>query len=70
MVKIPEIQSQHNALMISYRARDWSTCYLAIENLLGKWGGEMDSFYTELKKRIDLLSVQELDNNWNGNVIK
>jgi hypothetical protein len=70
MVKIPEIQSQHNALLISYRARDWPTCYLAINNLLGKWGGELDSFYNEMKKRIDLLSSQELDDNWNGNIIK
>jgi hypothetical protein len=31
---------------------------------MGKWGGEVDSFYAELKTRIGRLKTQDLDDSW------
>jgi hypothetical protein len=42
----------HNSLLTEYRKRNWEFCEQAIENLVGTFGGEMDSFYAELQTRI------------------
>ena len=60
----------HADLIQQYRAQNWEFCKLAIEVLRGKWGGEVDSFYTDLLQR-----VQDLQNNppgadWNWTLTK
>jgi hypothetical protein len=34
------------------------------------WGGELDTFYEELSKRISLLKTQNLDESWTGIIKK
>ena len=43
----------HHNLMENYRKRDWNFCSQAIENLVGNFGGELDTFYVELQSRIN-----------------
>ena len=43
----------HQSLMTNYRKRDWNFCEQAIEQLSGKWGNELDTFYLELQSRIN-----------------
>lgn len=59
----------HNSMMIEYRKRNWNFCEQAIENLTGKWGGEIDSFYTIFSDRISELKESELPENWSGVVV-
>ena len=52
MAQIESFRNLHANLMDNYRKKDWNYCEQAIEHLMGKWGGELDSFYTDLMKRI------------------
>jgi len=67
---IDQFRDLHNNLMKNYRLRNWKFCEDAIEHLQGKWGGELDSFYTEISQRISQLKKQNLDDEWIGSVVK
>jgi hypothetical protein len=42
----------HADLISQYRLQNWEFCKMAIDNLRGRWGGEVDSFYSNLEKRV------------------
>ena len=42
----------HANLIKEYRNKNYQYCHDAIEHLMGKFGGELDSFYEELLSRI------------------
>ena len=63
---IDQFRDLHNNLMKNYRLQNWKYCEDAIEHLRGKWGGELDSFYTEMSQRISQLRQQVLDDDWQG----
>jgi hypothetical protein len=67
---IDQFRDLHNNLMKNYRQQNWKFCQDAIEHLIGKWGGELDSFYTEINLRIQQLKQQVLDDSWRGIVDK
>jgi hypothetical protein len=56
-------------MMLEYRQRNWNYCEQALEHLLGKWCGELDSFYQELSTRIAQLKETKLSDDWTGIVI-
>jgi hypothetical protein len=58
------LKALHADLIASYGQRNWNQCEQAIEQLVGKWGGEVDSFYQELQTRIDRLKTMILPDNW------
>ena len=58
------LKTIHAGLIENFGKRQWSLCKEAIAELMGKWGGEMDTFYTELQARIDLLKTLDLDDSW------
>jgi hypothetical protein len=55
----------HHNLMEKYRRRDWNFCSQAIENLVGNFGGELDTFYVELQSRINNYKDNDPGENWN-----
>ena len=67
---IDQFRDLHNNLMKNYRLRNWKFCEDAIEHLRGQWGGELDSFYTEMSQRILQLRQQVLDDSWHGIIDK
>lgn len=54
----------HHNLIENYKKRDWNYCEQAIEQLMGKWGGELDTFYVELGTRISNLKSLSLTDEW------
>lgn len=56
----------HSDLMQAYRDKNWEYCESAIKGLTGKWNGELDSFYSTLRDRIENLRQQTLDHTWDG----
>lgn len=54
----------HADLIKNYGLKEWNFCEQAIDHLMGKWGGELDSFYTELKTRIEILKIVNLPDDW------
>jgi len=63
-------QGLHNNLLQYYRQRQWNYCEKVIQTLVGKWNGELDSFYLNLLERINTYKNTELDDSWSGNIIK
>jgi hypothetical protein len=67
---IDQFRDLHTNLMKNYRLQNWKFCEDALEHLRGKWGGELDSFYAELGRRVTDLKQQNLDSSWTGAIIK
>lgn len=59
----------HNNMMLEYRKRNWNYCEHAIEHLLGRWKGELDSFYESLADRLTELKESKLPDNWTGIIV-
>jgi hypothetical protein len=64
------LKELHINLIRNYGQRNWNYCEQAIEQLMGKWSGELDSFYVELAARIASLKTQTLDNTWSAVIEK
>lgn len=60
----------HAELIANYAQRNWSYCEQAIEQLMGKWNGEVDTFYAELSERIAGYIKQEPPAEWNGIILR
>jgi len=64
LAMIETLNKLHTDLMINYRKKDWNFCDQAIEQLVGKWNGELDSFYIELQRRISTYKETDPGENW------
>jgi len=60
----------HADLIKYYRDRQWNYCEHAIQGLMGKWGGELDSFYTDLLQRVIEFKENEPPSEWDGILLK
>ena len=58
------LKNLHADLIESYGQRDWDQCEQAMEQLVGKWGGELDSFYESIHSRVNRLKTLPLDDTW------
>ena len=54
----------HDDLIKGYRNRQWKYCNDAIEYLMGSFGGDLDTFYTNLKTRVDGFIKEEPPKDW------
>lgn len=43
----------HNDFLNGYQTKQYNYCRDAISHLMGKFGGEVDTFYEEILRRID-----------------
>lgn len=43
----------HNDFLVGYANKQYDYCRQCVDYLRGKFGGELDSFYDEILKRID-----------------
>ena len=64
MSETESLKALHHNLMQNYKKRDWNFCEQALEHLMGKWGGELDTFYSELSIRIAKLKTLSLTDEW------
>jgi len=60
----------HADLVLYYRQRQWNYCENAIEGLMGKWNGELDTFYSDLLARVIDFKQNEPDSDWNGTLLR
>lgn len=66
MFEIQRFKDLHSNLVTEYKKKNWEYCEDVIGHLTGKWGGEVDSFYSELHQRIQKLKQTELPQDWTG----
>jgi hypothetical protein len=60
----------HADVIKNYKLRHWEYCEHAIQGLMGKWGGELDSFYADLLERVGAYKQLEPPAEWDGVRIK
>jgi len=64
------LKELHSNLIAQYGEKNWNFCEQALDHLTGKWGGELDSFYTELRNRIQSLKDINLDDSWSPIIVR
>ena len=73
IMELPQTESKkqlHANLIENYRKRDWNFCYQAIDHLSGCWNKEVDSFYDDLRVRINFYMQQDPGDEWDGVIEK
>ena len=70
MATLQSLKDLHANLLVNYRKKDWNFCEQAIEQLSGKWNGEMDTFYAELAARIQTFKQNDPGDDWTGVIVK
>lgn len=58
----------HEDLVRFYKQRHWDYCEHAIESLMGRWNRELDSFYSDMLKRVIEYKTNPPDSTWDGTV--
>ena len=51
----------HNDFLNGYNTQQYEFCRQCVEHLTGKFGGEVDTFYEEIIKRINLVDPPKKD---------
>jgi hypothetical protein len=68
--KLEAYKKVHADLVENYRRREWTYCEHAIEGLMGKWNGELDSFYSDLLLRVQAYRQNPPGDEWDGTRVK
>jgi hypothetical protein len=68
--KLDQLRTQHEHLLINYRNRSWNDCLIGISLLTGKWRGELDSFYNDLKSRVEIHIKDSPPVDWSPIILK
>ena len=70
LFQVEETRKLHQDLIRDYRSKDWKSCEILLDQLRGKWNGELDSFYEIMSERIVNLKTTGVDDDWDGSIIK
>ena len=65
MMSVDHYRNLHINLIEHYQKQNWAYCENAIEHLMGRWSGELDSFYQDLQQRI-----VNRDSDWSPIIIR
>lgn len=64
---IPLLENQktlHANLIKNYGIKNWNYCEQTVEYLMGKWDGELDTFYQDVLSRVKKFKQDGTDENW------
>lgn len=56
----------HNDVLRLYKQRQWNYCEQALQGLMGKWNGEVDTFYQSLLDRVKEYQENPPPDDWDG----
>ena len=70
LVNMEAYKKIHADVVKYFKQRQWEYCEQAIPGLMGKWGGDLDSFYTDLLTRVLDYKQNEPSADWDGTRIK
>jgi hypothetical protein len=69
-VTLEHYKKTHADVMKYYKQKHWDYCEQAIQGLMGRWSGELDTFYTDLLTRINQHKEKGVAEDWNATLIK
>ena len=64
-----EHKQQHQDMLALYRAQEWNKALKAVEELKGKFNGQMDHYYEHWIERIHDMAKENLPSNWDGTYV-
>ena len=64
MFQIENMSDLHHNMIEQYKLKNWSYCQDALTHLIGRWNGEIDSFYQELGSRIEQFRENDPGESW------
>ena len=67
---LEENRKIHEELIRNYRQRNWQFCRSAVGTLMGRWNGDLDSFYEHLSVRIEQYINNPPDESWHWALVK
>lgn len=67
---LESLKKIHSDLLDQYRKQNWEFCEQAIESLMGKFGGELDSFYSEISRRVIEYKQNPPGSDWDWSITK
>ena len=70
LVNIEAYKKIHADVVRYFKQQHWDYCEQAIQGLIGKWGGELDTFYTDLLNRVKQNKQNGVAKDWDATLIK
>jgi hypothetical protein len=73
-VPLPELpqadqfRDLHAQMIRNFRLGNWKFCEDALEHLMGRWNGEVDSFYKDLQHRLTNLQTHTVTEQWTPSI--
>jgi hypothetical protein len=69
-VELEKLKKVHQELISNYRNRHWDSCLSAINQLTGKFAGDLDTFYSSLLERVTEYQQTEPPADWTDVISK
>ena len=70
VLRLEEFTKLHKKLIENYCKQDWNFCEQALDHLKARWGGQIDSFYSEIAQRIAKYKENDPGENWDPAIKK
>lgn len=67
---LSNLKKIHQDLVDQYKKQNWIFCKSAIEQLQGKFNGDLDTFYLNLSERISHYEAHPPEQDWDGTMIR
>jgi len=64
MITLNQFVNLHRDLIKNYGKKNWKFCEDALEHLVGKWNGELDTFYSAITDRVKVFKESNLPDDW------
>lgn len=64
------LKKLHQDLINNYRQRNWDFCLDVLKELTGKWGGDLDTFYSTMLGRVTEYKQTEPPADWTDIISK
>lgn len=65
-----QFRNLHNDMIRNFKLKNWKFCEDALEHLIGKWHGEVDSFYNIMARRVEDYKAHDPGPEWDGTYFK
>jgi hypothetical protein len=70
LANIEAYKKIHSDVVKYFKQQHWDYCEQALQGLMGKWGGELDTFYQDLLTRVANNKQSGVADDWDAVLIK
>lgn len=70
LINIQAYKKIHADVVKHFKQQQWDYCEQALQGLIGKWSGELDTFYSDLLDRVQKNKQNGVPDDWDAVLIK